>query len=86
MTLDTLAPVSPTDLCRGRADAPKTRARDLADTLGVTEAALVAAHVDGAKVVRIDPAPNRLMPAIQALGDVMALTRNVSCVHERTGT
>ncbi|TVP99170.1 MAG: hemin-degrading factor [Roseinatronobacter sp.] len=86
MTLDTLAPVSPADLRRARADAPKTRARDLADTLGVTEAALVAAHVDGAKVVRIDPALDRLMPAIQALGDVMALTRNVSCVHERTGT
>lgn len=85
MTLDTIAPISPADLRRARADTPKARARDLAQSLGVSEAALVAAHVDDAHVLRIDPAVDRLFPAIQTLGDVMALTRNASCVHERTG-
>lgn len=85
MTLDTLSPVSPDDLRRARADNPKARARDLAESLGVTEAALVAAHVDGAQTIRITPALDALMPAIQRLGKVMALTRNASCVHERTG-
>ncbi|MBR3370385.1 MAG: hemin-degrading factor [Rhodobacteraceae bacterium] len=86
MTLDLVSRPTPADLRQARKDHPKTRARDLAESLGVTEAALVAAHVDGTHVVRIAPALDRLMPAIQRLGDVMALTRNASCVHERTGT
>ncbi len=86
MSLDTLAPPSPADLRNARAENPKARARDLAESLGVTEAALVAAHVDGVQVVRIDAGLDRLFPAIQTLGEVMALTRNASCVHERTGT
>ncbi len=85
MSLDILAPLSPADLRKARAENPKARARDLAESLGVTEAALVAAHVDGAQLVRIDPDLDRLFPAIQTLGEVMALTRNASCVHERTG-
>ncbi|MGY6633349.1 MAG: ChuX/HutX family heme-like substrate-binding protein, partial [Alkalilacustris sp.] len=60
------------------------RSRDLADMLGVPEAALLAAQV-GAEVVRIAAAPDRLIPAVQSLGEVMALTRNGSCVHERVG-
>ena len=86
MSLDTLVPLSPADLRNARAENPKARARDLTESLGVTEAALVAAHVDGAQVLRIDPTLDRLFPAIQTLGEVMALTRNASCVHERTGT
>lgn len=85
MSLDTIVAPSPADLREARANSPKARARDLAESLGVTEAALVAAHVDGAQVVRINPDLDRLFPAIQALGEVMALTRNPSCVHERTG-
>ncbi len=83
MTLTT--PDSPAALRTARADNPKSRARDLAQTLGVTEAHLVAAMVDGRDVVRIDPALDRLFPAIQTLGPVLALTRNESCVHERDG-
>ena len=60
------------------------RSRDLADMLGVAEAALLAAQV-GTEVVRIAAAPDRLIPEVQSLGEVMALTRNVSCVHERVG-
>lgn len=85
MSLDILNTPTPADLRRARVENPKARARDLADSLGVSEAALIAAHVDGAKVLRIDPALDRLFPAIQSLGDVMALTRNASCVHERKG-
>lgn len=85
MSLDTLALPSPADLRQARAENPKARARDLAESLGVTEAALVAAHVDGTKVARIEAGVDRLFPAIQSLGDVMALTRNASCVSERKG-
>lgn len=67
-----------------RSDNPRIRARDLADANGLCEAQIVAAHVGhGARV--IDATPDRLMPLVQALGDVLALTRNASCVHERHG-
>jgi putative hemin transport protein len=61
------------------------RPRDLADNLGVTEADLLAAQV-GHGVTRIAAHPDRLMPVVRGLGEVMALTRNASVVHERTGT
>jgi putative hemin transport protein len=65
------------------------RDRDLADTLGISEAQLVAAFVGqpGAhSVTRIQHLPDDVMPQMLALGEVMALTRNTSCVHERVGT
>lgn len=68
-----------------RAENPKSRARDFAQTHAITEADLVAAHVGHGATV-IDATPDRLMPLVQRLGDVMALTRNDSCVHERRGT
>lgn len=68
-----------------RSDNPKARARDFAQMHGVTEAELVAAHV-GQWATAIDAVPDRLVPMIQQMGDVMALTRNASCVHERIGT
>lgn len=58
---------------------------DLAAQLGLTEAALVEAEL-GHGAIRIDAAPGRLIPAVQALGEVMALTRNRSCVIEKVGT
>ncbi len=67
-----------------RIDNPKARARDFAQMYGITEADLVAAHV-GHWATVIDAVPDRLMPLVQQLGDVMALTRNKSCVHERIG-
>ncbi|KPQ06498.1 MAG: heme chaperone HmuS [Rhodobacteraceae bacterium HLUCCA12] len=73
-------------LRKALSDNPKTRARDLADSLGVTEAALLAAEVDGAQIARIDPALDALFAHIQSLGPVLALTRNDSAVHERDGT
>ena len=61
------------------------RAREFATKLGITEADLVAAQV-GHGVTRISAGPDQLMPAVCTFGDVMALTRNDSVVHERTGT
>ncbi|MEZ5797730.1 MAG: ChuX/HutX family heme-like substrate-binding protein [Paracoccaceae bacterium] len=67
-----------------RAETPKARARDFAATLGITEADLVAAHVGhGATAITADP--DRLVPWAGRLGDVLALTRNDHCVHERRG-
>ena len=67
-----------------RAANPKTRARDLAEAHGLPEAALVAAHL-GHGVTALQPHPDQLMPMVGELGDVMALTRNRNCVHERKG-
>jgi putative hemin transport protein len=67
-----------------REQRPKLRERDLAAAIGLTEAHLVAAEVGGA-ATRIIADPARLMPYVCALGEVMALTRNESCVHERRG-
>ena len=67
-----------------RADNPKARARDLAEAHGLPEAALVAAQL-GHGATAISAHPDRLMPLAGALGDVMALTRNRNCVHERKG-
>ncbi len=61
------------------------RPYDLAEQLGLPEAALVEADL-GEGAIRIDPTPGRLIPAITALGEVMALTRNRSCVIEKVGT
>lgn len=68
-----------------RVEDPKARAHDFAQMQGITEADLVAAHI-GHNVTAIDAVPDRLIPLIQQMGDVMALTRNESCVHERVGT
>ncbi|NHF72030.1 hemin-degrading factor [Paracoccus xiamenensis] len=61
------------------------RPYDLAAQLGLPEAALVEADL-GYGAVRIDPTLGRLIPAVATLGEVMALTRNRSCVIEKVGT
>lgn len=65
-------------------ESPKLRARDLADKLGISEAALVAARC-GEGTLRIDPHPDGIMAAVARMGEVMALTRNDHCVHEKVG-
>ncbi|MBN9889411.1 hemin-degrading factor [Salipiger abyssi] len=67
------------------ADAPKTRSRDLATQLGITEAQLLAAQT-GHGVTRIAAHPDKVIPAVEALGEVMALTRVEAAVHEKVGT
>lgn len=72
------------DIRASRLEHPKLRDRDLADQLGISEAQLTAAHV-GQGVTRISPDLDRVMSALNRLGEVMALTRNPSCVIEKVG-
>ncbi|RWB99837.1 MAG: hemin-degrading factor [Mesorhizobium sp.] len=75
---------APHEIRRARADNPKTRERDLAAQLGISEAELIAAHC-GDGVVRVEPRVNDLLTGLEAVGEVMALTRNESAVHEKIG-
>jgi putative hemin transport protein len=75
---------SPEAIRLARAENPKMRERDLATQLGVSEADLVAAHV-GEGVRRIEPRVSDVLFGLEALGEVMALTRNESAVHEKIG-
>ena len=67
-----------------RQDNPKMRDRDFAAQFQISEAELVAAYI-GEGVTRIDPSLDLIFPRLAALGEVMALTRNESCVIEKVG-
>jgi len=69
---------------RLRAENPSLRARDAAAQLGVSEAELVASRLS-VDTVRLRPDWSELLLALAELGEVMALTRNEHCVHERKG-
>jgi hypothetical protein len=75
---------TPAEIRALRAENPKMRERDTAAQLGISEAALVAAEV-GLTAVRIDGSANRFLERSEGLGEVMALTRNESVVHEKIG-
>ena len=77
----TMATHSPDAIRAYLKNNPKKRARDAADSLGIGEAALLAAQ--GALPIIADP--DTIMPALNAVGSVMALTRNESAVHEKDG-
>ncbi len=77
-------PLTPEQIRAANLENPKTRERDLAQKLGISEAALMAAHC-GDLVTRIDAHPDKIMAFAMQLGEVMALTRNESCVHEKVG-
>ena len=68
-----------------------TRHRDIAAQLGVSEGELIAAHVHeqgsakGLNARRLRADWPRLIAGLESVGEVMALTRNASCVHEKTG-
>ncbi len=80
-----IAPQKPAAEIRAAvAAAPNTRERDLATQLGISEAQLVAART-GEGVTRIAAHPDKIIQAASNLGEVMALTRNASCVHEKHG-
>ncbi|WP_316821625.1 hemin-degrading factor [Pedobacter gandavensis] len=67
-----------------KVEQPKLRIRDAARALGTAEAALVATTV-GDTAVRLKDEFPEILQAVEALGKVMALTRNDNCVHERKG-
>lgn len=75
---------TPADIRAARLASPDLRERDLADRLQISEAELIAAHI-GHGVTRISADCDRIIPAVMRLGEVMALTRNESCVIEKTG-
>lgn len=80
------------DFARLRRDT-RARHRDIAARLGLSEGELVAAHVtppqpsNGSPMTarRLLPAWPQVIESLQAVGEVMALTRNESCVHEKVG-
>ena len=67
-----------------RTENPAMRERDIAARLGVSEAALVAAET-GIGATRISADANRFLARVAGLGEVMALSRNESAVHEKIG-
>ncbi|QRY79558.1 hemin-degrading factor [Pseudomonas sp. PDNC002] len=67
-----------------RAEKPRLRARDAAQHLDVSEAELTASRL-GVDAVRLNTDWAALLPALGELGQIMALTRNEHCVHERKG-
>jgi putative hemin transport protein len=75
---------APHEIRIARAENPKMRERDLAAQLGISEAELVAAHC-GEGVQRVEPRVNDFLTGLEAVGEVMALTRNESAVHEKIG-
>src|SRR6185437_10307933 len=82
--MDARVKPAPHEIRLARADNPKMRERDLASQLGVSEAELVAAYI-GEGVVRLEPRVSDLLTGLEAVGEVMALTRNESAVHEKIG-
>ena len=72
------------DIRRLRALYPEMRERDFARIHAISEADLVAAEV-GRSAVRLKPDLTLLLNGLTAVGEVMALTRNESAVHEKIG-
>ncbi|MBY5411385.1 hemin-degrading factor [Rhizobium leguminosarum] len=75
---------APAEIRAFRAENPKMRERDIAAQLKISEAALVAAET-GISVTRIDGSALKFLERVAGLGEVMALSRNESAVHERIG-
>lgn len=67
-----------------RAQHAKMRERDFARINDISEAELTAAYL-GHGVVRLRPEAGQILGDLEAVGEVMALTRNESCVHEKIG-
>lgn len=67
-----------------RASEPKLRIRDAAARLGVSEAELRATECGTTTIRLVDDWP-AILRRLPLLGEVMALTRNESAVHEKIG-
>jgi len=71
---------------------PHARHRDIAKTLAISEGELVAAHCGVIDALDSPMSARRLrahwpqiVASLETLGEVMALTRNDACVHEKVG-
>lgn len=67
-----------------REENPKARIRNAAKDMGVSELELLITEVDD-EVKLINEELKEVFEKIESLGEVMALTRNNSAVHERKG-
>lgn len=68
--------------------SPRLRARDIANQLHISEGEWIAAQVGESaekQTVRLRNEPVEILQSLEPLGEVMALTRNDYCVHERHG-
>lgn len=87
MTL--LTKPSPQEIRSARSENPKMRERDFAQKLNISEADYLAAYIgaddEAVKVVRVRADVEAFLGGISAVGEVMALTRNESVVHEKIG-
>lgn len=72
------------DIRNLRALHPQMRERDFARIHGITEGQLVAAEV-GRTATRIKADVEAVLKGLTTVGQVMALTRNESAVHEKIG-
>lgn len=76
----------------------RARHRDIAQRLAISEGELIAAHAGFAtrtatahfatellQATRLRPEWPRIIATLETLGEVMALTRNEACVHEKIG-
>jgi putative hemin transport protein len=72
----------------------KMRHRDIAKQLGISEGKLIStftgintipSEAGEIQVIRLHPKWLEIMSSVGSLGEVMALTRNASCVHEKVG-
>ncbi|PZM14157.1 hemin-degrading factor [Rhizobium tubonense] len=75
---------TPAEIRAFRVENSKMRERDIAARLNISEAALIAAEV-GITATRIDADVNRFLARVAELGEVLALSRNESAVHEKIG-
>jgi len=80
----TATAISSHEIRAARVEHDALRERDLADKLNISEGQLVAAHI-GHGVTRVTNDLDTLFAAFGQLGEVMALTRNESCVIEKVG-
>lgn len=65
-------------------EQPDMRARGAAQELGISEGELLACRV-GEEAIRLTDNSAAVLQGVFQLGEVMALTRNDACVHERKG-
>lgn len=75
---------TPSEIRQLRSQHPEMRERDFARIHAISEGELVAAEV-GRTAIRLEPNLEVLLHGLSAVGEVMALTRNESAVHEKIG-
>lgn len=76
--------MSPAAIRQAQSENPRMRPRDLAESLGISEAEYVAAWL-GEGTRCISCRPEDVFPSLVDIGPVMALTRNACAVHEMIG-